>query len=212
MITERKAIAAMFDDLQEEKRQLKTNYRHDLAQIESRQERLLERLERLDKLDRDEIDIESTITDLMSLTEKISGLIPDIPANVLLEKTAEKMAAASMEGNGPKILVEKKEEPEPVINLKEAPGISPKPSNMKDTLYAIADALQDKYLTAREIEEILKDKYGWEWASFTASFSNWRTKHPNIILQSGRSYTSALYNREKKQIDHNESDKIAVLM
>lgn len=207
MITERKAISAMFDDLQEEKRQLKSNYRHDLAQIEERQERLLERLERLDKIDRDEIDVESTITELMSLSEKLSDLIPHVPANVLIEKTAEKMAAASMEGNGPEILVENEEKSQSVIDLNEAPGIIPKPHKMKDILYAISDVLQDKQLTSREIEIELKERYGWEWSSFPVSFSNWRTKHPNIINKSGRNYSSAV---NSKTSDENE--KVPVLM
>lgn len=207
MITERKAIEEMLEDLRSEKRTLKANYRDDISQIEARQERLLERLERLDKIDRADIDAESTINVLSSITNKLSDLIPDIPAQLLLEKTAEKMAAASLvEEERPEILIEeKKEESQPVINLEEAPGIKPKPYSKKEILYVVSDFLQDKYLGIREIEDHLKNQYGWEWATFPASFSGWRNKYPNIINKEGLKYTSAIHNSEKK--DDKKDDK-----
>lgn len=211
MITERKAIAAMFEDSQEEKRQLKANYRQDLAKIEEFQKGLLERLARLDKEDRDEIDIEGTVNELMSLSDKLCNLIPDIPANLLLEKTAEKMAAASLEGNGPEILIEEnKEESQPVIDLKEAPGIKPMPYSKKEILYVVSDFLEDKYLGIREIEDHLKNQYGWEWASFPASFSGWRMKYPNIINKKGNKYTSAIHNSEKKDDKKEDKKKVSL--
>lgn len=207
MITERKAIEEMLEDLRAEKRQLKANYREDIGQIETRQERLLERLERLDKIDRADIDAESTINQLTNITDKLSGLIPDIPAHLLLEKTAEKMAAVSIE-DAPQILIEPKEEKaekednQSVIKKDKKAGIIPRPHSMKDILLAISDILQDRHLSSKEIEQELKEKYRWEWGAFQTSLSNWRNKHPNIINKIGRKYSSAIHTPKKKLTDN----------
>lgn len=200
MITERKAIEEMLEDLRSEKRTLKANYRDDISQIEARQERLLERLERLDKIDRADIDAESTINHLTTITDKLSGLIPDIPAHLLLEKTAEKMAAVNIE-DAPQILMEQKEEKEEtqsIIKKEKKVGIVPRPHSMKDILLAISDILQDRHLSSKEIEKELKEKYRWEWGAFQTSLSNWRNKHPNIINKIGRKYSSAIHTPKKK--------------
>ncbi|MEP9408587.1 hypothetical protein ABKP09_19910 [Peribacillus frigoritolerans] len=211
MITERKAIEEMLEDLRSEKRTLKANYRDDISQIEARQERLLERLERLDKIDRADIDAESTINELTKVADKLSDLIPHIPANILLEKTAEKMAAVNIE-DAPQIFIEDKEKEEKEENQsiikKEKKvgkvGIVPRPHSMKEILLAISDLLQDRHLSSKEIEKELKDKYRWEWGAFQTSLSNWRNKHPNIINKVGRKYSSAIHSQKTKPTENHD--------
>lgn len=202
MITERKAIEEMLEDLRSEKRTLKANYRDDISQIEARQERLLERLERLDKIDRADIDAESTINELTKVADKLSDLIPHIPANILLEKTAEKMAASKID-DVPQISMEQKEEEKPSVIKKEKKiGIVPRPNNMKEILLTIADMMQDRKLTSREIEAELKKKYKWEWGAFTTNLSTWRRECPNILIKDGRKYSSALHSQKTKSTEN----------
>jgi len=175
-------LTRLFEDLQEEKRQLKANYRQDKSDLEERQERILDRLERLDKEDKDLIDVEGVMVSLSDTANKLSGLIPDIPVDVLLEKTAEKMAELE-----PNILIPE-EEPMKVI---EESGIKPRPWRSKEVMEFVTDLLIEhgQPMTSKEIEEQLKSRYGWEWKSFAASFSKWRKEYPNMIVKKGMKYT-----------------------
>lgn len=56
MELERKALESMFNDLQIEKKELKENYRKDLAEIENRQFQILDRFRRLDDWERDQVE------------------------------------------------------------------------------------------------------------------------------------------------------------
>lgn len=180
MMTTRIMLSRMFEDLQEEKRQMKANYRQDITDLESRQERLLDRMERLDKEDKDLVDVEGVMSSLADTAKQLSELIPDIPVDVLLNKTAEKMAELE-----PNIIVEK----EPEIIKKD--GIKPRFKQPKDVMEVIAEILSDydKPLKASEIEGELKTRYGWQWKAFGASLSKWRTDYPNIIQKNGIRYT-----------------------
>lgn len=204
-ITERKAIAIMFEDLQEEKRQLKQNYRNDITAIEARQDRLLEKLSRLDDIEREAIDAEGTLTQLCQITQDLAALIPQVPAGDVINAAAEKMAAAAHE-TGAQIFTDpnKKQysnvnEQETFLNIaaekrttipETAPGVK-KPYRVADVIEEIEIILKEskEYLTAREIETALKNKFGWEWNAFTTNFSGWRTQYPNSIVKHGRSYT-----------------------
>lgn len=181
MMTTRIMLSRMFEDLQEEKRQMKANYRQDITDLESRQERLLDRMERLDKEDKDLVDVEGIMVSLSDTANKLSDLIPDIPVDLLLNKTAEKMAELE-----PNIIVE--EEPEIIKEY----GIKPRSKQPKDVMESITEILSEynRPLKASEIEEELKERYGWEWKAFGASLSKWRVDYPNMIQKNGIKYTT----------------------
>lgn len=180
MMTTRIMLTRMFEDLLEEERQMKANYRQDKEDLTMRKERLLDRMERLDKEDKDLVDVEGVMVSLAETANKLSELIPDIPVDLLLNKTAEKMAELE-----PNIIVA--EEPE---IIKEC-GIKPRAKHPKDVMEIIVEILTeyDKPLKASEIEEELKNRYSWEWKAFGASLSKWRTDYPNMIQKNGIKYT-----------------------
>lgn len=212
MITERKAIQEIFDDLQRERKELKANYRADLARIEERQELLLERLARLDNIEREAVDSESLLQEMQRIAGKMAECIPDIPADILLEKTAEKMAAASKEQdvNPPFIIKsdEKEQKNNQKIkkeqeNLSEAEKITKMPhGTIAEVIEAIEDILREagKPMRSREISEALWIRKGWEWGNFNAAFSGWRTKpqyNTDNIIKLGRLYGLKEWEAEK---------------
>jgi hypothetical protein len=205
-ITERKALAMMFDDLQTEKRQLKKEYREDMATIEKRIDHVLERLGRLDDLEREAIDAEGCLRDLAETAKKLGELIPQVSAADVINKAAAEMAAAATE-SGVQINEDQNSQPakfstveqqEHFINERDSQeklktfntetGV--KPQSIKDTLEKIEQIL--KYdgglMNSRQIEAQLKKMYGWEWKEFPVSFSGWRNEHSTHIKKIGRKY------------------------
>lgn len=205
-ITERKALAMMFDDLQVEKRQLKKEYREDMAGIEKRIDYVLERLGRLDDLEREAIDAEGCLRDLAETAKKLGELIPSVPAADVINKAAADMAAAAKE-TGVEIKEDQNSQPanfstveqqKHFINERDSQAklksfkteTGVKPQSIKDTLEKIEQIL--KYdgglMNSREIEAQLKKMYGWEWNNFPVNFSGWRKEHSTHIKKIGQKY------------------------
>ena len=180
MITTRKMLERLFEDLQEEKRQMKANYRQDISDLESRQERLLDRMERLDHEDKDLVDVEGIMVNLSETANKLSELLPNVPMDLLLDKTAEKMAKLE-----PEII----QEPEKEIKMAETSAV--KKGKPKDIMELIIEILEESKepLLAREIEDEIYNRKGWQWNHFTTSFSKWRNDYPNMVKAIGRRYT-----------------------
>lgn len=194
MITERKAIQEMFDDLQRERKELKANYREDMARIEERQDRLLTRLERLDGIEREAVDPEGIIGQLTDVLEKIGDCIPDIPAGDLLNATAEKMAAAAVETG---TQVYKSETKADKINQERTEFLKeeaenkniPRPYRVEGVIAEIEKILSETpYISTRTIANKLKERFGWEWTNFPAIFYKYRNEYPNNIGKEKQSY------------------------
>lgn len=211
LLTERKAISIMFDDLQDEKRQLKQDYREALADIESRQERLLERLARLDNLEREAIDAEGLLQKMADTAQKMAELLPDIPAEHLINKTAEKMAEKAQESG---LRVEatqqaptEKEAAEKKIESFKQASLIKRTQNVKEVMEKIEEILKEsgQPIKSRQIEKELFDRYGWQWNQFPSAFSGWRSKVPNKISKSGGYY---FYDENKGEKKHVRQDEI----
>lgn len=212
MITERKAIQEMFEDLQRERKELKANYREDLVRLEQRQDSLLTRLERLDGIEREAIDPEGLLQQMAATMDKMATYIPDIPAGALLDAAAEKMAAAAQQDDAPIIYSEKaapfiKEKPKTLLDY------SKKHISHNEMTYKIEDVIQEieNFLekngisTSKELEQHLKDSFGWEWKAFSNNLNNWRKKYSQRIIREGYRYTLANEGEEA----HGQTNKSA---
>ena len=196
LLTERKAITEIFANLQEEKRQLKQNYRNDLAQIESRENDLLNRLERLDAWEREAVDVEGVLQSMQETASKLAELIPAVPAADMIERAAQ-IVAKEAKKNGAQItssnLVEARlpevteaiEKEKEYFNYTKESKLSP-----MEYLQVIADVIRENggMITARQIQNELKRRYGWEWSNFTGRINYWRNQHAGIIERRGLSY------------------------
>ena len=185
MFTERKALAEMFADLQEEKRQLKANYRTDLAAIEHRMEQVLNRVQRLDDLEREAVDVEGTLHQLAATTKELSLLIPQVSAGQVIEAAAAKIAAEA-KGTGATVHGQQaKTKPA----LDKTHGIE-RPQRAPEVLEEIEKVLEENGVPMRSkaIEMALFTKYGWKWADFGKVFSMWRNIHSSRIEKQGHTY------------------------
>lgn len=205
MITERKALQEIFDDLQREKKELKANYREDINRIEERQERLLNRLERLDGIEREAIDPEGLLNDLTGVIKTLGECIPNIPPQQLIDATAEKMAAVAIESGAQvyksELKADKNNQDIKEFLLEEAKNKNiPRPNRVEDVITEIEKILSERpHINAKAIEKELKKRFGWEWTKFPAIFYKYRHNYPNNIVKKGQSYSL------RSGLDHGEN-------
>lgn len=217
MITERKAIQEIFDDLQRERKELKANYREDLANLEKRQDDLLTRLERLDGIEREAIDPEGLLNKMAETMDKMAEYIPSIPAGDVLDATAEKLAAAAASQGENAPIIYSEITPKKVNQSNKKPSIldyataslqGSRPGSIDTIIDCIEAILIEKgRLTSGQIADELKSRFGWEWGSFGQSFSGWRMKpkYRDRITKKGLYYAAALAERGQENGQTDES-------
>lgn len=116
MELERKALESMFNDLQTEKRELKENYRLDLAEIENRQFQILDRFKRLDDWNREQIEkYQDLANDEAAATTEaiINDLEKMTPPPAFEAKQAAAVEKYEYKQVEPEHLIIKEQEPEP---------------------------------------------------------------------------------------------------
>lgn len=207
MFTERKALAMIFEDLAEEKRQLKANYRSDMADIDKRIQQVLDRVQRLDDIEREAVDVEGTLHQLAATTKELAALIPQVDVGDVIEAAAAKMVdVASME-NAAQIHASEPQPQDTQLPLEKMHGIK-RPTNPREVMEIIEGVIKSKPypLNVRDIERELKERYGWEWGAFSTSFSGWRSKIPNSIEKKGLYYS--IKNTEEGNQDEQSTESL----
>lgn len=97
LLTERKALMTIFEQLQQDKRELRSVYRADMEKIEQRENDILNRLERLDTVERESVDVEGVLTSLCETADNLSKLIPEVPIADIVEHAAAILAKDAKE-------------------------------------------------------------------------------------------------------------------
>ena len=190
LMTERKAITVLLEQLIDEERDLKNYYRAEKSRIDNNKNDLLNRLERIDNLEREAIDTEGVLLSLVDTAKKLSELLPSVPADQMIQKAAEIMAQDAKE-NGAEITVSEPQEDNAAEKEQQESGKPYRAYNIKETMLEIQDIIKEKpdqRANVKYIENELKRRHGWEFTNFPQSFYRWRNQEPGIIKKIGRFY------------------------
>ena len=226
LMTERKAITLILEQLMDEERDLKNYYRAEKARIENQKNDLLNRLERLDNLEREAVDTEGILQSMAATADKLAELLPAVPAEDMIERAAQLVAAEAIESGAEikgseQIQAEKEEEKKDLVK-KEAAAIKPvRAAEIKDDtlpggqylLEKIEEVIREsklKAMTAKDIKAALSKKYGWKMDKFNGSFGYVKKTFPDRLIKRGMFYSlkeAAASNKPKDQGATNENDR-----
>lgn len=214
MFTERKALERLFQEIQQEKQTIKEQYALELSSLREKEKQVLERLQTLDKTDREAVDIENVFKELIKATQSIKDLIPDIPLEWLLEKTASKMAEEATK-SGMTIEAPSKaqisQESEKGIRVleseKNAAGAIVRRKKPKEVLETIEELILEhgnSPRTSKWMEEKLKERMGWEWKNFSMTLSGYRRSYSHRLIKQGRKYSVDMTAEQEAAISHEQ--------
>jgi outer membrane biosynthesis protein TonB len=204
LFTERRALETMFNNLEEEKRQKRAEYRTDIEIIEKRQFEMLDRLKRLDDLEREAVDGEQVLRQLAATTQQLKDLLPDVHVKDVIEKAAEKIAsnpeAAAAIDTTPEIderaeriqkaaqdqKLNSKPAPKPAEPKRKAPYMS-----KQEGADILAEILIDanEPISAAQIAKELKARTGREFNNIHGAILRWMEQSELNIVKAGSKYS-----------------------
>ena len=219
LMTERKAITLILEQLMDEERDLKNYYRAEKARIENQKNDLLNRLERLDNLEREAVDSEGILQSMAQTADKLAELLPPVPAADMIERAAQIVAKEAIESGaeikGSAQVAAEKEEEKAAVFKEEAEAIKPvRQAEKKDTtlpagmyllekIVEIINESKTKAMSAKEIKAALGKKHGWKMDKFSNAFHYAKNTYPNVLKKQGMFYTVRNQNAERaaKQVE-----------
>lgn len=195
LLTERKAVTLLLEELITEERDLKNYYRSEKARIENQKADLLNRLERMDNLEREAIDTEGVLQSMAETADKLAQLIPTVPVDKMIERAAQLVATESMDSGAAITYVQEEtaQQEKAAAAVKKEMEYMPAKKNMlsMDYLEIIADIIRkspNQQANAKQLQKEMRKRYGWEFKNFTSRINYWRKNHPGIIERKGMNY------------------------
>ena len=213
LMTERKAITLILEQLMDEERDLKNYYRAEKSRIENQKNDLLNRLERLDNLEREAVDSEGILQSMAQTADKLAELLPPVPAADMIERAAQIVAKEAIESGaeikGSAQIEAEKEAEKTKMVIEEAKAIKPLQQKekkdielpggqyLKEKIVEVLKESRTKTMSAKEIKKALHKKYGYKTDKFNASFAYVKKNWPDLLDKRGMFYTLRMTEKDK---------------
>ena len=204
LFTERKALEIMFSNLEDEKKQKRTEYRKDIEVIEERQMNILDRIQRLDNVEREAVDAEGLLREFSTITKELGSLIPQVSAKDVIEKAAEKIVSDPVSREQVIIEPEKdilrenisKAATMQMLNSKPAskPASPPKKPKLRfspeEGIKILQEILKDSggELKLKTLSKRFTQRTGREYSDVAAVFRKWAEDSNGSIIKDGNTY------------------------
>lgn len=168
--TEREFLEKRQEQIHEERRKLNEEYWA-----------IANRLRELDGEEREtlqSVDLDSTLSNLIKVVDKFSSLMPNVPAETIINGLLEKQAELGVD-----ILVDENDsnniEESQILELKDSEKkkdftLNRKSKDLKIVRDKIISYIKERGIPvkSKEIEKYLKDEFGWTWKNFTVTMTN----------------------------------------
>nr|DAL14522.1 MAG TPA_asm: hypothetical protein [Caudoviricetes sp.] len=199
--TERTALADLLQELKQERQDLRREYRERSAELDRKQQEIIQRLSQLDERDNERIDPQAIIESLNRTAQDLGALIPSVPIGDVIERTAAMLADKAKE-NGTEITYRdqqtaEREQAEEKAAAARAADMQAGAGKMRADIPLVLEKIEEiiiekgEPLRPGQIEVELKERYGWHWRCFSTSFSQWRKSYPGA--HSITNYSKAKY-------------------
>jgi hypothetical protein len=224
LFTERRALETMFNNLEEEKRQKRAEYRTDIEIIEKRQFEMLDRLKRLDDLERESVDGEAILQQLAATTQQLKDLLPDVHVKDVIERIAERAekahpeAAAAIDMSEAQDLTNERIQAaakDQILNSKPTPKPAAKQQPKKQPYMTKEEGAQilqeilidaNEPMTATQVGKEIKKRTGRVFNNIHGAILRWiEQSELDIVKKGSKYYIEELKNYETKEIANQHS-------